>query len=429
MASALTKPSDQIHSADIHSLITEEMPEGTQVEFKESLPVGKGGADPWIGGEERIGDRARNKILEEVVAFANAFGGTLVLGVAETGDKPPVAAGISPVPRCAKLAERFRMMFRDCVEPQLPSLDIQPVPTDGQDGVIVFRTSRSLYGPHRVRPTRVCPIRRADRCEELSMREIQDMTLNLARGTERLEKRLQERAETFKHEFERLETPDDAFGFCLTAAPVGDEFRFDSVWSQGNLIEELRPPTVRVRRTVNSGVRELETIHDFAMHWRPMLRMARTDESRGFDKRIDWLAYAEAHADGLLEYGFIRSRCVEMRGDKREVWLDTETPVSMLGRLLAWADRARQSAGAPGVEYAIQARFRVTAANVDVVSPHATLSSNVGIINRDFRDFPLYSLSVTENLNELVSLFERDFWNYLGKDFASAQGLLEIVEL
>ena len=428
MTSVVTKLSDRIHLVDIHSLISEAVPEGAQVEFKESLPVGKGGTDPWVGGEDRVGDRGRNRILEEVVAFANAFGGTLILGVAETEDKPAVAAGVSPLPRCVELAGRFRMMFRDCVDPQLPSLDIQPVPTDGQDGVIVFRAGRSLYGPHRVTPTRVCPIRRADRCEELDMREIQDMTLNLARGTERLERRLNERAAGFEKEFEHLGTPSDAFGFRLTAVPVGDEFRLDSVWWDGKLIEELRPPAVKVRRTVNSRVQELETIQDLGTDWRPLLRMARTEKSRGFDRGIDWMAYAEAHADGLLEYGFVRSRCIKVYGDERETWLDTDTPVSMLGRILAWTDRARLRANAPGVEYAIQVQFRVTAVRVSAESPQSSLFRDVATIDRDDRIFPLYPLGAADDLNGIVSLFERDFWNYLGEDIAPVQGLLEIVD-
>ena len=83
----------------------------------------------------------------------------------------------------------------------------------------MFRTGRSRLGPHRVASTLVCPVRRADRCEALSMREIQDMTLNLAHGTERLERQLRERSRKFEEEFKRLETPDDAFGFRMNGRP------------------------------------------------------------------------------------------------------------------------------------------------------------------------------------------------------------------
>ena len=225
-------------------MIDERVPEGAQIEFKESLPS-RNGSDPWVRGQDRIGDYARNRILEEAVAFANAYGGALILGLAESEDKPPLAAQLSPVPRCAELAERLKLVFRDCIEPQLPSLDIVPVRTEGNNGVIVLRAGRSRYGPHRVRPTKECPIRRFDRCETMSMREIHDMTLSLARGTERLERRLLQRTERFGDEFKRLGTPDDAYGFRVTAVPLGDEIRFDSIYSNGDLLEGLRPHEVR----------------------------------------------------------------------------------------------------------------------------------------------------------------------------------------
>ena len=92
MIAVLTKPADRIGPGDIQALIAENVPESAQIEFKESLPAGKGKADAWLNGDSGIGDHARNRILEEVVAFANAYGGALVLGIAEDGAKPPLAA-------------------------------------------------------------------------------------------------------------------------------------------------------------------------------------------------------------------------------------------------------------------------------------------------------------------------------------------------
>ena len=376
MTAVLTKPADRIGPDDIQALIAENVPESAQIEFKESLPAGKGKADAWLTGGSGIGDYARNRILEEVVAFANAYGGALVLGVAENSAKPPAAAAVTPLPRCADLADRFRLVFRECVEPQLPALDIVPVPTNDGEGAIVFRTGRSRYGPHRVTPTRVCPVRRSDRCDPLSMREIQDMTLNLARGTELLERRLRERSRKFEEEFKRLETPDDAFGFRMTAVPVGDEIRFGSVYSGGNLIEELRPPEVEIWRGLNNRESRLNTIRSLhAMHfhnWQPMLRAARLEGSHKWDwktARVASTAYAEIHADGLLEWGFLSShyfRPPHNLENPVEMSFDSETPVSTLAGLLMWADRVRQQALAPGAEYAIQPQFRVAANCVKV---------------------------------------------------------------
>ena len=419
MTAILSKPADRIRSGDIQALVAENVPESAQIEFKESLPAGKGKTDAWLNGGNGIGDYARNRILEEVVAFANAYGGALVLGIAENRAKPPVAAAVTPLPRCADLAERFRLVFRHCVEPQLPTLDIVPVPTDSDKGVVVFRTGRSRLGPHRVRPTLVCPVRRADRCDPLSMREIQDMTLNLARGTERLERQLRERSRKFEEEFKRLETPDDAFGFRMTAVPVGDEIRFESVYSGGNLIEELHPPHVEVGRGSNNRDSRLRTIRSLhAMHfhdWRPMLRAARVQESHDWNRRVTRYAYAEVHADGLLEWGFVSNRLVGVfPEDPAETNFDSETPVSTLAGLLVWADRVRQQASAPGAEYAVQPQFRVTADSIGVGGNDDRIV--VGTIKRDDTGFPLYPLEASGEVHKTVSRFETDFWNYFRQD-------------
>ncbi len=419
MTAVITKPADLIDPGDIQALVAENVPESAQIEFKESLPVGKGSTDAWLNGGSRIGEYARNRILEEVVAFANAYGGALVLGIAENRAKPPVAAAVTPLPRCTDLAERFRLMFRDCVEPQLPTLDIVPVPTDGDKGVIVFRTGRSRLGPHRIASTLVCPVRRADRCEALSMREIRDMTLNLAHGTERLERQLRERSRKFEEEFKRLETPDDAFGFRMTAIPVGDEVRFGAVFTGGSLLEGLRPPHVQVGRGSNNRDSRLRTIRSLhGMHfqdWRPMLRAARAQESHDWNRRVTRHAYAEVHADGLLEWGFVSNRLVgEFPDDPAETNFDSETPISTLARLLVWADRVRQQASAPGAEYAIQPQFRVTADSINVGGNDDKIV--VGTIERNDTDFPLYPLEASGDISNTVSRFERDFWNYFRQD-------------
>ena len=45
MTAVLTKPADRTDAGDIQALIDESVPEGAQIEFKESLPA-KGTGDP-----------------------------------------------------------------------------------------------------------------------------------------------------------------------------------------------------------------------------------------------------------------------------------------------------------------------------------------------------------------------------------------------
>ena len=180
----------------------------------------------------KVGRHAKDQILKEVVSFANAYGGALVLGIEEDKNStPPVAKAIRAIPKCEVLAERFRIIFRDRVEPKLPSCDVFAVVTRGaDDGIVVFRVpGRSRLAPHRIKGTWICPVRRWDRSEEMSMREIQDMTLNVTRGLERLDRKLQERAARFEHEFERLASPDCAYGLRITALPVGHDVSLPTI--------------------------------------------------------------------------------------------------------------------------------------------------------------------------------------------------------
>ena len=178
MIQVLSKPVDQIEIHAIALLIESRVPEGEQIEFKEALPAKSRTPDPWMNDQKKIGDYAKKKVLEETVAFANAHGGALLLGIEESESNPPVATKIKPIPRCHDLAESLKLVFRDCVEPQLPQIDIIGVEKADGAGVVVLRVGRSRRAPHRITTTLACPVRRSDRCEKMTMREIQDMRSN-----------------------------------------------------------------------------------------------------------------------------------------------------------------------------------------------------------------------------------------------------------
>ena len=177
MGDLLSKEINEIQWSDLEDLIKDNSSEDERLEFKSALSS-KGRDDPWYSGASDIGDKARNELLEEVIAFANACGGCLVLGMEETPDKPPRAAKIRPVPRCVELADRLALQARDCIEPKLPVIHIRGIPT-GPDGagVVVVRVETSRLRPHRLLANKECYVRRHDRSEKMTMREIRDLTL------------------------------------------------------------------------------------------------------------------------------------------------------------------------------------------------------------------------------------------------------------
>ena len=423
MIAILSKPPDQITAADVTSLVTSRVPEGDRIEYKKELPAAKGKREPWMSGQQKIGDHAKNQILKEVVSFSNAYGGLLVLGMEEdTNSTPAVAKGICPIPKCAELAERFRLIFRDRVEPQLRSCDIFSVVTTGaEDGVVVFRVSRSRLAPHRITRTWICPIRRWDRSEEMSMREIQDMTLNVTRGLERLDKKLKEREARFEHEFDRLTLPNDAYGMRITAMPVGDDLGLPTLCRPYfKLVEGLNTPRVTVTRhlqaqepTVVQGLEHLHLVGQLG--WNPQLRAARS-RPLSDPQEFPYDGYLELHCDGLVEFGWL-----EVIKDVQP--LCSDYAVRELANVICWADTLRRYADVGRAEYAVQVAVHVTGDKV-LVLPRSMgngrpslMKRFVGQLSRGVTAMPRYSLDDVSDAGALLSMLEHDLCNAGGMAF------------
>ena len=186
--------------------------EGHRLEFKEDLQVhetrvrqvaAEGGGRPrdtWWRDQRSVAPHGRDEVLEELVAFANAQGGTLVLGMEE--DDARTAKALTPLPAIAALENRFRAFLVEHVEPRLAYCRVHGVQTtpDG-GGVLVFDVEPSRLGPHWVRSTRRATIRRDDKCMPLSMAEIQAMTFRNARRFDEVRATVNERLQALEGEF------------------------------------------------------------------------------------------------------------------------------------------------------------------------------------------------------------------------------------
>src|SRR5262249_21135016 len=142
-------PLSSLTRGDLERLITGRVSEDQGVEFKQDLPTNKS-SDPWHQEQREMGEKAKIEIVAELIAMANTAGGTLLLGIEESREKPPRAAAIRALPKCHDLADRFRDVCRDLVEPRFPSLEIVGVDTEADgSGVVVFQVGMSASAPHR----------------------------------------------------------------------------------------------------------------------------------------------------------------------------------------------------------------------------------------------------------------------------------------
>jgi hypothetical protein len=208
--SILRKPLSAISVADLDALIKSTARETGELEFKGALPFvpTKGQSavsDRWIEKGDRIGDYARDQVLAEIVAFANADGGTLVLGLHETKEEPRRAERLEALPNCEDLSKRLLDSTEDIIEPRLQSISAQALPAaaDGS-GYVLLRVGKSSIGPHRLTTTREFYVRRGERSARMSVREIKDLTLDIARTGDRMEAIFAERTALANRRFATL---------------------------------------------------------------------------------------------------------------------------------------------------------------------------------------------------------------------------------
>jgi hypothetical protein len=349
-----------------------------------------------------VGDHARNQLIAEVIAFANAYGGTLVLGIRETDNKPARAGGITPVPRCIELAERLRLQCRDCIEPQVPLLELAGVPTeDDGTGVVVIRVPRSRMAPHRHTVTRECYIRRADRTEKMTMREIQDLTLQVERGLAAIKARFEARREDFA---KQLETRHGrAYGLRATLIPLAPVY-IERVHSN----DAARPPLHSFSGTSgNGGPYELFLPHTGYPNWRPILRGTQTTVGNE-----NFLVLLEAHCDGLVEYmAFVKGR------DDQPFQIFAGWFMGLICNVLCAAERFRQAADAPEVEYGLELEITTRASGLLIGRYGGSrLGDRLGPFPVGQTIFPRYSVGPTSEFQTLSALIERDFWHAAGHD-------------
>ena len=448
MTDILSKPADQLGINDLKALIDSHVQEDERIEFKRGLSA-EMGQDPWYSGG-KLGKKAKIAILEESVAFANAFGGALILGIdeQESENGPGAANKISPIPRCADLANRLALVFRDWVEPHIPGIEVIPITTQDDAGAIVIRVGHSRLAPHRVIPSLVCPIRRSDRCEKMTMREIKDLVLNLARGTERLDTLLTERSERFEEEFRGFsDWNQDAIGIRATAVPLGDEIWFDP--SHEALRDELAWHSV----IASSGDDrcELEVDEKFKIpastnDWRPILRGARMERyyHKFSDNSLIKKVYREIHCNGLVELGLtsFRSEDLFFRPYEKGGILPAGWLITMFANLLAWIDRLRNHAGTPVAEYALELETRIYGNPLPCLAVLRKIADfriqrgyhkyniagadNYSVLldtSMDSTRFPRYSLGSREEIDPILNSFELDLWNNVGLPDQGHDGL------
>ncbi|HWG76926.1 MAG TPA: ATP-binding protein [Steroidobacteraceae bacterium] len=403
----LNKPIGELSPVDLNALCGVAI-EDEQIDFKVTIPHKEEvGRDPWRD-DRRIKEHGRDQLLATVVAFANSYGGDLLIGVRELQDSQPgKAEAIAPIAACDDAARRLSQAANECIEPPLPSLQVRGIATEADgSGVIVMRTPRSRMAPHRLKTTKDCYHRVQHETLPMTMRQIQDLTFNVAKGLEAVDRKLAEARQIFQTWLSKHPHGDSwRFSFRFAAVPT------ESVYVQRvHNIEAYRPTFRSAALRANSGrANEARFVLTFPFSpqrpWRPAIRGSELEETN------DWKHLRV----GMFCDGAIRMECVftTPREFPDRHLFPAGWYLSSAVNLVEAAKGFRNAAGVVNVDYAIEAEI-VVDAPVNVLRLGNNVIDPAGELGAGNLLLPRYVLGASGSEQETYRLVYEDFWHAIG---------------
>lgn len=191
--------------SDFQAIATAGIPESQKLEFKADFE--QGNQERWRARQDQITSRSRDALAGEIVAFANAFGGVLLLGICEArqSDGIRVSAGLGdPIPAVAECADRLESSLRDVIDPPLALLDVRPIKaSDDGSGFLVIKVPQSLSAPHGVGRPAQAFVRRGASCEPMTMRDLQHVFWEARTAIDRVNATFDRQHKLFEEAIER----------------------------------------------------------------------------------------------------------------------------------------------------------------------------------------------------------------------------------
>lgn len=132
----ITKLLAALTADDLNALITNRIEEGRHLDFKRVLP------GPT--------DRDKLEFCADVSSFANTGGGHLLFGVDESGGVASAVPGIPDLNADTAIL-RMEQILAAGIDPPVPGLGFQCIPTETGEGVVAIHVPRSWRAPHLVK--------------------------------------------------------------------------------------------------------------------------------------------------------------------------------------------------------------------------------------------------------------------------------------
>jgi len=404
----LHEPIETITSNDVTQLCADQISEGTEIELKSDLPSKNGRAtDPWHAGKS-FGQYARDEIAEEIIAFANTFGGVVCIGLNETRDHPKRADSPNPLPRVHELARQLRQAVYDIIEPPLPVLESWGVDLGGGSGVVILRVSASRRRPHRHQVTKEVYVRRADESVRLSMREIQDLTITAVSEASKVDALIAARRKKNYSEalgyLKSVYTPQESAwggGIHFLATPT-------TAFDLGRVVgrPELTKFSTAVTANFGRDAYPCMWVHAANLDWRPGLRMISAEKAFR-DRKVTYTLLT----DGTCEISFFFKATDECPG-LFIGWL-----IGGLGAMLNWIESIRTEAAA-NAEFALAVQLTVCGKEVSLCGYGSSsfAEGHATFLPTGVHQFPIISVGPKAEFPLHLARFDEDVWNLGGHD-------------
>ena len=393
---------------EIQLLVESGAVESDILEFKREPPSNSKDRPGWDPPTGKLLDYARNSLLEETIAFANGGGGTLIIGISESDDIPHRATAIVSVAGSADLANRLNNQVRDCVEPPLHSARFEALrsPDDKQE-LVIATIGASPSAPHRLKASgasKEAYVRRNDRCETMTMREIQETTIARRSASARLEAR----AELARREWRTTlnarysSMPNDAvIGIWIHCSPIIEDLELPEVDNIQQLFQSL--PTPRYRFGAGHFEAGFPGLGWNFAHVLGGIRCTSEDPGAFLERTM--------YRTGIVEYRY-SAKAYQARPILFPNWL-----IFLTANAVRELDLLRTASRAPSTEYAIRI-------NIDCSTTELPLGLLGGMSygeTRLIRQLPLdlgpYSISASAGSREVVAVLLRDVTNAAGRPF------------
>lgn len=406
--SIFSKSINEITREDIENLIKEGYTEDLHLEYKRELSK-----DTWQNNQKGIAKKSKEKLAEEVIAFANTDGGILIVGIEESSDNPPRAESIYSIPNVTDLADRIRRSIYDLVDPKIPNLKTKGVPIDGEKGVLIIKVEKSYQAPHRAKFNKECFQRRNDEKIPMTMREMKELTLKNTNVYENLQERFKELSEKFNSDFRNNKIPfnhkiesNDKLGFRISILPTSDQVVFPKIFRKVNTYDSDETLKIRIENNTKQITAPVG-VH----RKRPILRgvLLHGDKLNIIIKE-----------NGLIEYTLVYKD--EYKG---ELFLHGNWLISYFYKAMILLEKVKDYYDYFDNEFIIEIEILTNIGQFSIV-PIGVREARFGtpVIHQSNVSFPQYSYQEKYEIENLINLLNDDIANLCGQDIYSNMQLV-----